>query len=341
MYGVFLAFAAAVLFGASIPASRLLLQSFDPLQLAGLLYLGAAAAMLPVVSTERRRFGRVTLDHANRVRVIGVVILGGMVAPILLLAAFRFSTAGTIALLLNCEIVATALLGVALFHEHLGRRAWGGVAGIIVASALLGGEAGRPGVVAAVLVLAACTCWGIDNHLSALIDGLTPAQSTLWKGAVAGAINVALGIGVAPLRASAAAVVGALAVGAVSYGASIALHTAAAQRVGAIRAQGVFASAPFVGAALSVALFGEPVTALQATATALLLISVLLLVASRHEHQHRHRVVEHIHAHTHDDGHHRHEHAVPAVAAHTHWHRHDAVVHTHPHWPDLHHRHSH
>ena len=341
MYGLLLAFAAAVLFAASVPASKLLLQFLDPLQLAGLLYLGAAAAMTPVVSSERRRFGSVALDRANRARLTGVVFLGGMVAPILLLAAFRLATAGAVALLLNFEIVATAVLGAVLFHEHMGRSAWLGVVGIVAASALLCGEAGRSGVVAALLVAAACTCWGIDNHLSALIDGMTPARSTLWKGAVAGGTNLALGVAAGPVRAGAVAVVAAVVVGAVSYGASIALHTAAAQRVGAVRAQCVFASAPFVGAALSLVIFGEHMTALQATATALFLISVVVLVTSEHEHQHRHVAGEHIHAHTHDDGHHLHEHDELVTAAHTHWHSHEPVVHAHPHWPDLHHRHPH
>jgi drug/metabolite transporter (DMT)-like permease len=341
MYGVLLAFAAAVLFATSVPASKLLLQSFDPVQLAGLLYLGAAVAMVPVVRTERRRFARVQLDRANRVRLAGVVVLGGMVAPILLLMAFRLTTAGAVALLLNFEIAATAVLGSALFHEHMGRGAWLGVVGVVAASVLLCGEAGRLGVVAALLVAAACTCWGIDNLLSALIDGMTPARSTLWKGAVAGATNLALGLATEPVRASAAAVVGAVVVGAVSYGASIALHTAAAQRVGAIRAQGVFASAPFVGAALSLVIFGDRVTALQATATVLFLISVVVLVASAHEHQHRHVAVGHIHAHTHDDGHHLHEHPELVTSGHTHWHSHESAVHAHAHWPDLHHRHPH
>jgi len=305
------------------------------------MYLGAAAAMTPVVSAERRRFGRVALARANRARLTGVVVLGGMVAPILLLAAFRVATAGAIALLLNLEIVATAVLGAILFHEHMGRSAWVGVAGIVAASALLCGEAGRSGIVATLLVAAACTCWGIDNHLSALIDGMTPARSTLWKGAVAGATNLALGVAAGPVTAGAAAVVGAVVLGAVSYGASIALHTAAAQRVGAVRAQGVFASAPFVAAALSFAIFGEPVTALQATAAAILLISVVVLVATEHAHQHPHGAVEHLHAHRHDDDHHRHEHEEVVTSEHTHWHRHEPVLHAHPHWPDLHHRHSH
>lgn len=341
MYGLLLAVAAAVLFGASAPASKLLLQFFDPLQLAGLLYLGAAGAMAPVVITERARFGRMRLDRTNRGRLAGVVIFGGVVAPILLLGALRLAAAGAVSLLLNLEIVATAVLGVVLFHEHLSRGAWLAVAGVVAASALLSGEAGGAGGVATLLTVGACICWGVDNNLSALIDGMTPARSTLWKGAVAGVTNLALGLAVAPLRATGAAVAAAIGVGAVSYGVSIALHTAAAQRVGAVRAQGVFASAPFIGAALSLVLLGEPATSVQMLAGALFAISVAGFVVSQHEHPHAHGVAEHIHAHTHDDGHHLHQHAEPATTAHTHRHGHDSVIHAHPHWPDLHHRHLH
>jgi hypothetical protein len=31
-------------------------------------------------------------------------------------------------------------------------------------------------------VLAACACWGLDNQLTALIDGITPSQTAFWKG---------------------------------------------------------------------------------------------------------------------------------------------------------------
>lgn len=341
MYGFTLAAVSAALFAASVPASKVLLQFFAPLQLAGLLYVGAALAMLPVVSTERRRFGRVPVDRANYAPLAGVVFLGGMAAPVLLLAAFRMAPAGTVSLLLNFELVATALLGAALFREHLTRAAWLGVAGVVAAGSLLSSDAGWPGLLSMALVLAACTCWGMDNNLSAVIDGMTPARSTVWKGAVAGAANLALGCTLEPLRAPGAAVAAAIAVGAVSYGASVALHTAAAQRLGAVRAQGVFASAPFLGAVLSVAFLGEQLTSPQLLAAALFLISAAALVASRHEHPHGHAAAEHIHAHTHNDGHHQHEHVKVADTPHTHWHQHDPSKHAHPHWPDLHHRHTH
>ena len=42
MSGLLLALIAAALFGASMPASKLLLEDLAPFQLAGLLYLGAA-----------------------------------------------------------------------------------------------------------------------------------------------------------------------------------------------------------------------------------------------------------------------------------------------------------
>ncbi len=341
MYGLLLAFTAALLFGASAPASKVLLQSLQPLQLAGLLYVGAALGMLPLSLVAPPRAQRAGLDRVNRWRLAGVIVFGGIVAPILLLLALQMTTATTVSLLLNAEMIATAVLGVALFHEHLGGLGWVAVSGVVLSSLLLSGDAGMAGWMALVLVGGACVCWGLDNHLSALIDGMTPIRSTLWKGTLAGGANLLIGCAVAPLHASWSTVAAALAVGAVSYGASIALHVAAAQRLGATRAQAVFASAPFLGAASSVLFLGEVVSTRQVGAALLFLLSVALLMRSQHLHAHAHDAADHIHAHTHDDGHHVHEHAEPPAGAHTHQHQHKPLVHAHPHWPDLHHRHSH
>jgi len=337
-----LALAAAILFGASTPANKLLLAHFDPFQLAGLLYLGAALSMVPQALRERRRPDARPLDRANRWRLAGAVICGGVVAPVLLLAGLRLTSAAATSLLLNLEPAATAVLGVWIFHEHLSPRSGVGVAGIVIAGAMLSWQNGWPSIVAALLVAAACVCWGLDNQLTALIDGMTPSRSTLWKGGVAGIVNLGIGLAVAPLHGSSIRVVAALVVGAFSYGVSIALYIAAAQQLGATRAQGVFASAPFVGAALSLVIFSDPVTTIQVLAAAALIVSVGALVTGEHGHHHRHGAVEHIHSHRHDDGHHSHEHPeLPPSTRHTHRHNHEHLVHAHPHWPDLHHRHSH
>jgi len=79
-------------------------------------------------------------------------------------------------------MAATALLGVALFREHLGHRGWLGVAGVVVAGSVLARESGWPGAVASLFVAGACVCWAFDNNLTALIAGMSPSRTTFWKG---------------------------------------------------------------------------------------------------------------------------------------------------------------
>ncbi len=342
MYALVLALLSALLFGASTPASKLLLSSLEPFQLAGLLYIGAAIGMAPVVAGEGQAAARLRLDRANALRLAGAVVFGGVLGPVLLLAALRFTLAGSVSLLLNLEGVATAVLGVVLFREHLGRAGWIGVAGTVSAGALVAGGGGWPGLAGALLTAAACVCWALDNHLTALIDGITPARATLVKGAVAGATNLGIGVAAAPFVAAPVVIAAALAVGALSYGVSIALYIRSAHELGATRAQAVFATAPFAGAALAFAFLAEPLGAVHVAASLLLIPSLAALFASQHGHAHVHEAADHIHSHRHDDGHHLHVHTgLEPEVRHSHVHHHDPLAHAHPHWPDVHHRHRH
>ena len=162
------------------------------------------------------------------------------------------------------------------------------MAAALAASVLVAWGPGTAGFLAGALVLLACICWGLDNHLTALIDGITPAQSTLWKGIVAGSVNLTIGLLVAPMTAGLGSIALALLVGAFSYGASITLYIRAAQEIGATRAQVIFASAPFFGVALSVLFLGEAFSWIYALATPLFLIGIGLLLADSHAHGHGH-----------------------------------------------------
>jgi drug/metabolite transporter (DMT)-like permease len=341
-YGAGVALLSAALFGASTPASKWLLADLEPFQLAGLLYLGAAAATAPAYVRERHRSAPLRLDAANRRRLAGAVIAGGMLGPVMLLFGLSQAPAGSVALLLNLEMVATVALGVLLFREHLGRGGWVGAIGILTAGVLVSWESGWPGLAAAAWVAGACICWGLDNHWTALIDGMSPARSTFWKGWVAGCANLTIGVAIAPFHATPFVVGSALGVGALAYGASIVLYIRAAHQLGATRAQGFFASAPFIGAALSFWWLGEALTFEYLAGVTVLAASVVMLLRSQHVHVHVHAPIGHTHSHRHDDGHHPHTHPdLPASTRHSHWHRHEELVHEHPHWPDLHHRHPH
>ncbi len=341
MQPLLLAILAALLFGASTPASKALHSELSPLQLAGLLYLGAALGTAPAAWSDRRKKRIRRVDAASVRRLAGAVLFGGIVGPVLVLLALRRSTSSSVALLLNLELAATALLGVLLFREHLGRAGWVGIATGLCAGALLSLDGGPPGPWAGILVLGACAAWGLDNHLTALIDGLTPAEATMWKGLVAGGTSLALGLLTDPLRAGGLHVSLALLLGVLSYGASIVLYVLSAQHLGATRAQVAFSSAPFLGAALSFVFLGEALLWRHVAAAALLIVGIALLFLDRHEHEHAHEALEHVHSHRHDDGHHDHAHpGLPPSTRHTHAHSHERMTHTHRHLPDLHHRHS-
>ncbi|MCH7826205.1 MAG: DMT family transporter, partial [Acidobacteria bacterium] len=251
-HAVTIGLVSALLFGASIPASKGLLDYLTPFQLAGLLYLGGAAGVLSLAARSPRA-GRsmIGADRRTRGLLAGAILLGGFAGPVLLLFGLRMALAGSVSLILNLEMAATACLGILLFREHLPRRGLLAVAGIVGAGILISLASGWPGVAAGLLVSLACVCWALDNHFTALIDGITPAQSTLWKGAVAGTANLAIGLYLAPLTASWTHVSVALAVGALAYGISITFYISSAQQLGATRAQGIFATAPFIGAGVA------------------------------------------------------------------------------------------
>lgn len=341
-YPVVLALLAAALFGAATPASKWLLKDLTPFQLAGFLYLGAALGVAPFAWRRGSVRMLCQIDRKNLFRVLGAVLAGGGFGPVLMLSGLHLASAASVALWLNLELVATAILGSLFFRDHLGWRGWFGTIVALAAATLLSWESGPAGLYAGGLVLLACVCWGLDNHLTALIDRLSPSQTTFWKGLVAGSVNLALGASLVPISTSRWAMIVALGVGVGSYGASLVLYIAAAQGIGATRGQIMFSSAPFFGVVLSVALLGERVEGLHLLAALLFGIAVVLLLAESHVHAHTHKALGHEHSHRHDDQHHNHEHAsLPAWTRHTHWHEHEPVTHTHAHWPDMHHRHTH
>jgi hypothetical protein len=116
--------------------------------------------------------------------------------------------------------------------------------------------------------------------------------------------------------------------------------------LGAARTGALFATAPFVGAILSLFIFRDGLSPQFALSIPLMLVGAGLLAFENHEHDHEHPWVSHEHTHCHDDLHHLHEH-LPAqertsiTESHSHWHTHEPVSHQHDHKPDIHHWHEH
>jgi drug/metabolite transporter (DMT)-like permease len=339
--GVLRCLTAALLFGASAPAASVLAEDVPALQLAGLLYLGAGAAVAPVVA--RARPDRAAVRGALPSLSVAVVA-GGAVGPVLLMAGLAQVDAATASILLNLELVATVALAATLFREHLGGRVLTGAALVAAGGVVLVWDPDASWSAGGLLVAGACLCWGLDNGVTARLDQLSPETVVLAKGAVAGTVNLVLGLALAGSGGAThgpGQVLAALAVGAAGYGASITLWVKGARDLGAARGQVIFATAPFIGAGLAWVALGEAITTAQVTAAVLAAAGVALSLESAHDHDHRHAPTSHDHEHTHPDRHHDHEHDHGLVGRHSHPHLHGNLVHCHPHVPDLHHRHPH
>lgn len=339
------ALAAALLFGGSTPFAKLLVGDVSPLLLAGLLYLGSGIGLWTARLIRDRGFAAVNLPAKEWPWLLGAIIAGGVLGPVLLMIGLTRTSAGSASLLLNLEAVFTALMAWIVFRENADRRIVLGMALIVAGGAVLAwpqngsGNSGLPGGLA---IAGACLCWALDNNLTRRVSASDAVFIAGTKGLVAGATNCALALSLGTELPAPGMVAGAMTVGLAGYGISLVLFVVALRGLGSARTGAYFSTAPFMGAVIAILGFHEPTTALFWLAAALMGGGVWLHLTERHEHPHAHDEMTHAHAHVHD-AHHRHEHDFPwdGVEPHTHSHRHEPLVHSHPHFPDVHHRHEH
>ncbi|MHB8910740.1 MAG: DMT family transporter [Syntrophales bacterium] len=347
-YPLLQALAAAFLFGASAPLSKLLLHDIEPAVMAGLLYLGSGTGVLlfKILRTSVTGTGdtEAKLAHSDIKWLAAGILSGGVAAPITLLFSLRETPAATASLLLNFECAATTLIAALLFKESISRRAWAAILCITLAGILLSTDfSGSWGLsIGALGVLMACIFWGMDNNFTRNISAKDPLMIVTVKGLGAGSVSLGLGFLLGNPLPGFAAIAGAMLLGCMSYGASIVLFIHAMRGLGAGRTSALFGTAPVTGIILSIILFQETPNWLFMIALPVMIIGAISLATEEHHHEHRHKEIVHEHRHTHDDGHHdghlREDHP---CTAHSHRHIHDGIQHTHHHLPDIHHRHGH
>lgn len=342
--GVGFALLAALLFGASTPFAKRLLGELPPVLLAGLLYAGSGMGLGLLRWLRRGRSAEAPLTRTDYPWLGGAVAFGGILGPVLLMLGLSRTPASTASLLLNLEGVFTALLAWLFFRENVDRRIALGMLLIAAGGVLLSWQGGiGPRLpLGSLAVVGACLCWGIDNNLSQKVSALDPLQVAAIKGACAGAVNLGIGLALGAALPPAPALLGALLVGFLGYGLSLALFVLALRHIGSARTGAYFSLAPFAGAVVSLLLLRETLSPLFLGAATLMAWGVWLHLTEKHEHEHTHERMVHTHRHYHDE-HHRHAHdpGVDPREPHTHPHLHEPLTHTHPHYPDIHHRHRH
>ena len=348
--GALPALAAAFLFGASTPLAKLLGVGVSPLLMAGLLYLGSGLglsllllARWATAPAEREGGASLGIPRRDVPWLLGAIVTGGMLGPVLLMAGLATTDAAPAALLLNVESVLTALIAWFVFKENADRRIVLGMIAIVAGGVLLAWQPGESRWSSgSLLIVAACLCWAADNNLTRKVSANDALVIACLKGWCAGVVNTSLGVLAGGSMPGPGPLLAALLVGFAGYGLSLSLFVVALRHLGAARTGAYFSVAPLFGVFVALAIWPAVPSWPFWAAAALMSAGVWLHLREHHEHAHTHQPIDHTHPHSHDEHHqHAHEFAWDGTEPHVHPHRHAALTHQHAHHPDIHHRHAH
>lgn len=259
--GIFLAVLAAALYALGAPLSKLLLGDMPPTLMAGFLYVGAGIGMGAVALVRRaakRERTEMLLTRAELPYTLAMILLD-IAAPVCLMFGLQSTSAANASLLNNFEIVATAVIALAVFKEKISLRLWAGIALVTLSCALLSFEdvSSFRFSGGSLLILLAAVCWGLENNCTRKLSSKDPLEIVLLKGVFSGAGSLVIGFCIGERLTSAGSVFAVLGVGFVAYGLSIFFYVHAQRRLGAARTSAYYAVSPFIGTLLSLAIFRE------------------------------------------------------------------------------------
>ncbi|WP_067050836.1 DMT family transporter [Methanofollis ethanolicus] len=351
---VIYALAAAALFGITAPFSKLLLGGVGPVTMASLLFLGSGTGLLIYLmagslSGNGRDGVEASLSRSDLPWLVGVVVSGGVLAPIVLMVSLAHTPAATAALLLNFEAVATAIIAVMWYREPIGRRMGAALCLITFSCIILSWNPDQAFgfSIAALGILLTCTFWGLDNNFSKMISAKDPIPIVMIKGLGAGTVTFFIARALGEAIPSPETCCAAMIIGFLGYGGLMSVFFLMALRgIGSARTGALVSTSPFFGVLVSFFLFTDDPGVLFYPSLLTMGLGAYLLITERHSHSHHHEAMVHEHRHRHDDLHHDHEHpaGTPAIdrhGYHSHPHAHHDLWHDHPHSPDTHHQHRH
>lgn len=311
------ALAAAALYAINIPCSKMLLTEVPPVFMAGLLYLGAGIGVgLLWLFHHKNENPNERLDKSDLPYTIGMVVLD-IAAPIFLMTGIKYGTSSNASLLGNFEIVATALIALLIFKEHVSWRLWTAIFLITVSSMILtyDGTDGLGFSIGSALVLCATVCWGLENNCTRRISEKSTYQIVTIKGLCSGIGAMVVAVAIEENFYALKYIPVVLLLGFVAYGLSIFTYIRAQKTLGAAKTSAYYSIAPFIGAFLAFVFLGEALSAQYVVALLMMIVGTLFIVydtlvrSHTHEHSHTfthiHNGVAHVHTITHT---HKHNH---------------------------------
>ena len=243
---------AAGLYAISFPFSKILLKELNFVLLAAFLYLGAGLGTLLLRLLLFNRSKIFTFHKKELPYVYGMILLD-VIAPIALLIGLMSTNAATASLLNNFEIVATAIIALLLFKEHISKKLWLAIFLITIASIILSIENFEDLKFSykILFIILACICWGFENNCTRMLSHNNPLDITIIKGFGSGIISLLIAYFAYEWQIKINYAIAALLLGFAAYGMSIFFYVYAQRFLGAAKTSTYYAIAPFIGVILS------------------------------------------------------------------------------------------
>lgn len=278
--GIAFAILAAALYAINSPTSKIMLEFMPSTLTAGFLYIGAGLGMFLISlirKTTKINVSEEKLKKEELPYVIAMILLD-IIAPILLLTGLKSTTAANVSLLNNFEIVATAVIALAVFKEKISTRLWFGIIFVTLSCALLSFEdiSSFRFSYGSALVILACVCWGFENNCTRKISSKDPLQIVLLKGLFSGSGSIIIGLIIGERITVFWSVFVILIEGFFAYGLSIFFYVYAQRLLGAAKTAAYYAIAPFIGTFLSLLIFRDVPKLVYYIALAVMIVGVCL-----------------------------------------------------------------
>ena len=260
--GTALAILAAALYALNAPFSKELLTHTGPTMMAAFLYLGAGLGLL-LYGLAGKALGhnpvRAPLTRKELPYTLAMIALD-IAAPIFLMLGLSRTSASNASLLNNFEIVATSLIALLIFKEHISRRLWLAIGLVTLASMILGfeGSGSLTFDVGSLFVLCACLCWGFENNCTRMLSSKSSVQITVIKGCFSGLGSLLVALLLREPLPGLNWILCILLLGFVAYGLSINFYIMAQSHLGAAKTSAFYSIAPFLGVAFSMVLGERP-----------------------------------------------------------------------------------
>ncbi|MBC8743527.1 DMT family transporter [Lactobacillus sp. Marseille-P7033] len=260
----------AFLYAIYTPIAKILGIQCPPVYLTAYLYLGSAIGLICLYYLFENRFDTgkqsVSLNDLDSLVLMIVLNIG---AGILLNLGIKLSSAVSMSLVSNFEIVATAVI----CGEKITKKLWLGISVIVIASMVLSFNFSSLKISWGIILgLLATILWGFENNVTKKLSIKNPVQVVIIKGfgVGIGSYLIALGVKETPVK-SVLTIVYWLILGFFAFGLK--------RYLGAAQTSAYYALSPFIAVILSLLILGEGLS-LQFIIALILMIAGIFIVVN-------------------------------------------------------------